>query len=233
VDYQEHIDAIAGEAALLAAALDDGSADAPVPTCPEWSVAQLAEHVNGFTGFWTHVLCEGTGRPKTPFDGLSFSNLATGLLNELRTTAPGTPVWSWVPGQENAAFVARRATHELAVHRYDAQTARSRPQPIPSAVAADGIEEIFVMIGAWGAPAGTGSGETLHLHATDVDGEWLITLAPAGLIVERSHAKADLALRGAASDLELLLYQRPPLGAIESFGDQAVIDAWYRAFKFG
>jgi len=119
------------------------------------------------------------------------------------------------------------------VHRYDAQTARGNAQPIPPAVAADGIEEVFVMIGAWGVPTGTGTGETLHLHATDVDGEWLITLAPSGLVVDRTHGKADLALRGAVSDLELVLYQRPALGPVESFGDQAILDAWYRAFKFG
>ena len=29
--------------------------------------ADLAVHVGEFCGFWSHVLCEGTGRPKTPF----------------------------------------------------------------------------------------------------------------------------------------------------------------------
>ena len=76
-------------------------------------------------------------------------------------------------------------------------------------------------------------GETLHLHGTDRDDEWLLTLDPDGLRVERRHAKADLALRGAVSDLELLLYQRPTLGEVERLGDERVLDAWQRVFTFG
>ena len=46
-------------------------------------------------------------------------------------------------------------------------------------------------------------------------------------------AQGTLALRGAVSDLELLLYDRPPIGPVERFGQEAVLDAWYRAFHFG
>lgn len=72
------------------------------------------------------------------------------------------------------------------------------------------------MVAAWragGQDVGAGEGETLHLHAFDPAAEWTLTLTPEGLAVERGHTKADLALRGAASDLELLLYDRPPPGA--------------------
>ena len=47
------------------------------------------------------------------------------------------------------------------------------------------------------------------------------------------HAKADLALRGAVSDLELVLYQRPTLGDVERLGDESVLAAWQRVFTFG
>ncbi len=55
---------------------------------------------------------------------------------------------------------------------------------------------------------------------------------PEGLAVERGHTKADLALRGAASDLELLLYDRPPLGPVERLGSNDALAAWRRAFTF-
>jgi hypothetical protein len=119
------------------------------------------------------------------------------------------------------------------VHRLDAESSRGTPQPLDPALAADGIEEIFVMIGAWGSPAGHGNGETIHLHGTDRDDEWLLALTPGGLRVERQHAKGDLALRGAVADLELVLYDRPPLGQVQHLGDDAALEAWYRAFKFG
>jgi hypothetical protein len=89
------------------------------------------------------------------------------------------------------------------------------------------------MIEAAPEHSGRGNGETLHLHGTDRSDEWLLTLGADGLEVERRHAKGDLALRGAVSDLELLLYQRPTIGDVERFGDEKVLDAWHRVFTFG
>jgi len=75
----------------------------------------------------------------------------------------------------------------------------------------------------------------LHLHGTDGGGrgdEWLIRMEPDGLRVTPEHAKGDLALRGAVSDLELLLYGRPPLAEVDRLGDATVLDAWYQVFTF-
>ena len=79
-----------------------------------------------------------------------------------------------------------------------------------------------------------GSGQTLHLHGTDHSpAEWLITLDSSGVRVRREHAKGDLALKGSVSDLEMLLYQRPTVDAIERFGDASVLDVFYGEFTFG
>lgn len=245
MEYSEHVAAAEREIGGLVEAFAAGPTDATVPTCPAWTVADLADHVGGFAGFWSHVLCEGTGRTKTPFEDRPaggdtaawFAGLGRSLVEELRATPPDQHVWTWAPGRQHAAFVARRCAHELAVHRFDAQSARGVTAPIDGALAADGIEEIFVMIDAWAEggedSVGAGDGETLHLHGTDRPEEWLVELAPTGLQVRREHAKGDLALRGAVSDLELVLYERPPVGPVERFGDDAVLGAWYRAFRFG
>jgi uncharacterized protein (TIGR03083 family) len=240
VDYADRVNAVAREAGAFTAALRHADLGVQVPTCPDWTLSDLAVHAGGVAGFWTHALCEATGRPKPPFaehppDGDAaawFEDVTGHLVEELRTASPDTQVWTWVPGDQSAGFVARRMAHEIAVHRFDAQSARRAPQPIDGALAADGIEEIFVMVDAW-PDSGRGTGETLHLHGTDRGDEWLIAMNPEGLDVRREHAKGDLALRGAVSDLELLLYDRPPLGGVERFGDEAVLDAWYRVFKFG
>ena len=238
MEHADRIDAVARESATLAEALAAGPQDARVPSCPEWTVHELAHHVGQFTGLWTHVLCEGTGRPKPPAPdapaegdlGEWYRGLATSLLEELRATPVDTPVWTWKPDDQTPTFVGRRCAHELAVHRVDAQLARGAHTPIERELAADGIDEVFVLVQAQGEPVG--DGQTLHLHATDRDAEWLLTLAPSGLQVERAHGTADLALRGAVSDLELVLYQRPPLGPVEHLGDDAVLAAWYAAFTF-
>ena len=71
---------------------------------------------------------------------------------------------------------------------------------------------------------------TIHLHATDIDGEWLITLGPAGISFEHGHAKGDVALRGTASDLLLWCWNRVPVDdRLEVFGDAAPLDLWRTA----
>jgi len=239
VEYAEHVDAVERETAAFARALMKGDASAQVPTCPDWTLLDLAKHVGGVVGFWSHVLAEGTGRPKPevpedpgPAPTLWFTQIASGLVGELKAATAETQVWTWDPTDQSAGFAARRMAHETAMHRFDAQSAIGAPQPIEPALAADGIEEIFVMVDAY-PDAGRGEGETLHLHGTDAENEWLIAMNPEGLDVRREHAKGDLALRAAVSDLELVLYDRPPLGPVERFGDESVLDAWYRVFKFG
>jgi uncharacterized protein (TIGR03083 family) len=241
--YNQLVDAVERETNALAAALRAGPLDVTVPSCPEWALTDLADHVGGFSGFWTHVLCEGTGRPKTAFSEHPapaeipdwYAEVGSSLVNQLRATPEDATVWTWAPDDQSAHFVARRAANELAVHRFDAQLARGGPEPIDAVLAADGIDEIFVMIDAWPDRQGGGDGQTLRLQGTDRDDEWLIALTPEGPRVVRGGGEAspDLSLRAAVSDLELTLYQRPALGQVERAGDDAALTAWYRSFTFG
>jgi hypothetical protein len=157
-------------------------------------------------------------------------------VTELRATTCDQPMWSWVEDRQNAAFTARRCANELAVHRFDAESARGTPQPIDAELAADGVEEIFVMAAAWAAQEEhpeRGAGESLGLAPTDRPERWTITMTPGGLDVDRGDDAADLTVSGSMSDLELLCFERPVLGSVTRAGDAAVLDAWYRVFHFG
>jgi uncharacterized protein (TIGR03083 family) len=247
VNYDEHITLVERDVDAMATAVAAGPLNARVPTCPRWDVAALMRHVGEFTGFWTHVLCEGTGRPKTPAPDLPdggpkavsewYRGLGDSLLGELRATPADNKVWSWIEDRQDAAFIARRCANELAVHRFDAESARGTQQPIDAALAADSIEEIFVMTAAFaarGEDAGRGKGESLGLEPTDRPERWVITMAPGGLEVDRSSdGVADLTVSGSMSDLELVCYERLPLGDVDMVGDSAALEAWYRAFHFG
>jgi uncharacterized protein (TIGR03083 family) len=238
VDAAAHVEAVERESATFAGVLATGPLDAVVPTCPDWALADLGAHVGNVLGVWSHVLCEATGRPKPPLgeapaDGdlaTWFQRCAGALVEELRATPPDVEVWSWMPENGSPAFVARRMAHEVAVHRVDAQLAVGAADPIDAVLAADGIEEVLLIASQQEPPVG--EGQTLHLHGTDRGDEWLLTLGEDGLGVERRHGKGDLALRGAVSDLELVLYQRPPSGPVEHLGDDEVLAAWARAFTF-
>jgi uncharacterized protein (TIGR03083 family) len=138
-----------------------------------------------------------------------------------------TEAWSWTDDR-TAGFWARRQANETAVHRWDAQGAAGAVEPIEHPLAVDGIDEFFALIPFWrGAAAVQGAGETIHLHATDGDGEWLMRLAPGEVVVTREHAKGDVAGRAPASDLLLFLYGRVAPSALEVFGDASLLERWH------
>jgi hypothetical protein len=60
---------------------------------------------------------------------------------------------------------------------------------------------------------------SVHLHCTDVAGEWFIE--PEGN-VDRAHAKGDVAVRGTASDLLLALYDRVPIESLDVIGNESL-----------
>ena len=112
------------------------------------------------------------------------------------------------------------------MHRVDAQLAVGATEPVAADMATDGIDELLTMIQAFANPALVGSGETLHFHCTDVEGEWLVRMGADGVQVEREHAKGDVAARGGASDLLLWLEGRATLEPIDVFGDEALLTRW-------
>ena len=74
---------------------------------------------------------------------------------------------------------------------------------------------------------------TIHLHATDTDGEWLVRLGPDGITFDHGHAKGDVALRGPAEDLLLWVWNRAPVDdRFEVFGDPALLETWRTAVVF-
>jgi uncharacterized protein (TIGR03083 family) len=164
-----------------------------------------------------------------------FEEGAARLLDVLVSTDPETSVWSWGSDQ-HARFWSRRMAHETAIHGWDAGVAAGAPTPIPADVAVDGIDEqlenVPFMIAFRPEVSLRGSGETMHLHATDTEGEWLIRLTPAGVETSHGHAKGDVAARGSASDLCLFLLGRARPGRLEVFGDAALLERWQREFQF-
>ncbi len=77
----------------------------------------------------------------------------------------------------------------------------------------------------WVAPDAVPVGGSVHLHCTDVDGEWIVAADDDGAdVVTREHAKGDAAVRGPAHDLLMVLWRRRPLDTVEVFGDRAVAE---------
>jgi uncharacterized protein (TIGR03083 family) len=155
-----------------------------------------------------------------------FREGSAALVAALRAADPDAPVWSFAFDRK-VTFWFRRQAQEVSVHRWDAEVTAGAPAPLDGVLAADGIDEWLGMLAVrgLGAAAEGDSETTIHLHCTDVDGEWLVRRSPDGLDIERAHAKGDVAARGTASDLDLYLWGRIPVEALELFGDPGLLEA--------
>jgi hypothetical protein len=128
-------------------------------------------------------------------------------------------------------FWSRRQAHEAAVHRWDAQNAlgAGAPQAILSALAADGINEWFSVfaVGRSRRTSGRmGLGESFHLHRTDEQGEWVVRFEGSDIDVRSEHARADVAVRGTASDPLLFLWGRKSPESLEVPGNASLLYRW-------
>ncbi len=239
--HTDYLPVIERESAALAAALRSGDVATPVPSCPGWTIGRLVKHT-GTAQRWADTIVERRStepvEAKTIDLALSpdaqadarrlagwFEDGAAHLAATLAAVDPDAAVWSWA-GHNTAGFWSRRMAQETAVHRWDGQAARGMPHDIDGDLAVDGIDERFDNLTATQQRSGvaiTGDGETVHLHCTDRPGEWLIRLGPDGPQITREHAKGDVAARGAASDVLLLVYGRVPPERLEVFGDVALL----------
>jgi uncharacterized protein (TIGR03083 family) len=219
--------------------------DVDVPSCPGWTIGTLVGHV-GEVHRWGAELAadpeatlrrrdvrapEGAALAPWYAQGLSIVRAAFGDADL------DVPVRTWA-GTRPRRWWLRRLAHETALHRWDADHALGRTVGLEPRLAVDAIDELFdVFVPArFDVAAFGGQGETWHLHATDVDGEWLVRFAPERVTISREHAKGDCATRGPAAALLLLLWGRltpgPDHDGVELFGDRSIIDHWQAAARF-
>ncbi len=189
----------------LAALLDAGDLAAPVPACPGWSLADLAEHVGGVHAWATHAIVHGTPdgeEPPAPASGVAdwYRGHAARLVAALAERAPDTPAWTFGPEPRTTAFWRRRQVHEVLVHTWDAESSQGTPTPLDPALAWDGVDEVATMF--YPRQVRLGRTEplpgTLHLVATDLPDAAPVALG-AGPVRE---------VRAPAADVLLLLWHR-------------------------
>ena len=230
----------------------DGDLDRPVPSCPGWAFRQLATHVGRGHRWAAQIVATratapvpmrevADGKlPEDPTQHATWLNAGADQVIEAVVAAGSDLVWT-MTGMRPASFWVRRRAHEAAVHLADAQLAAGRDVDLAPGLAADGVDEWLGLIAAGRAgPARElgGDGQSLHFHATDPGlsgtGEWLVTRTSSGLTVQRGHGKADVAVRGPAAELLLVLTRRLPPSApgVEILGEQALLTHWLQHTPF-
>ncbi|MEV6108319.1 maleylpyruvate isomerase family mycothiol-dependent enzyme [Streptomyces sp. NPDC051940] len=257
LDHERCCAEIIEQTRLLRETLDGADLSVRVPTCPDWTLRELAVHVGG-AHRWAAETVKRRSQTEIPdedvpgfygpeaADGLD-AWLAEGaelLATALREAGPSAEVWTWA-AEKRSGFWARRMTHETVVHRADAAGAASAAYTVAPDVAADTVDEWLEILGHFGAddrdPTWTAlrskyAGSSLHLHATDAPGaEWLIEVGEDGFTWTRTHAKATVALRGPLADVLRVFYRRLPTDApeVEVLGEQALLGAWLAWASWG
>lgn len=228
----------------MASAVSAADLSVPVPTCPGWTIGRLIAHTGVVHRWATEIVATRATAPIDhraldagfPAEGAGWAAwLAAGaapLVAALRSAGPDASVWTWGAAQRSGWW-ARRMLHETTVHRADAEIALGAVPAVDPVAAADGIEEFLSNLPAARRPrehlGSLPTGESLHLHATDCDGEWLIRFPGRGGIEwSRGHAKASAAVRGPVGVLLLFSYGRVPGSdpRLTVFGEQSLLDAW-------
>jgi uncharacterized protein (TIGR03083 family) len=226
-----------------------------VPTCPDWTLRQLATHV-GRAHRWAAEIASTRSAEFIPFRQVPDGRIpddpalhapwlragAARIIAAVREVG-SDPVWTFA-GLQPATFWARRMAHETAVHRADAEIAAGREPEFEPDLAADAIDEWLSFMSGQPSSGQPGDprvnalpdGAVLHVHATGegVAGEWLVRREGSAVTVQPGHGKGDVVLRGPAGRLLLVLVRRLPPDdpGVEVLGDPALLTGWLAATPF-
>lgn len=133
---------------------------ANVPSCPDWTVADLVRHVA--VVYLHKVECMRRGRPEIwpppgleAEDPLALLDRAYGELSrEFAERSPTDSAYTWYDPDQTVGFWIRRMAHETAIHRVDAELSAGAPTTqIPEDMACDGINEFLFIMAGWASRA--------------------------------------------------------------------------------
>lgn len=234
-------------AAFRAAVASAASLDVRVPTCPEWTLLDLVHHLGEGRRAWAATVAagpdasgklagEGPAAPQEREDLLAWLAESTQLLlDALREAGPERGCWTWWGASQSprtCGAVARHQLQEIAMHTYDAQLTVGAPEPLPEAVALDGVED-FLFTCCTTTVAWPHKPALADYHVTEgrtwrqslsADGSRAFRLPESGPAAGEDPVAADVSVRGTASDLVLALYGRIPLDSLKLEGDGHLFD---------
>ncbi|MBV1940619.1 maleylpyruvate isomerase family mycothiol-dependent enzyme [Streptomyces sp. BV286] len=258
--HDRYCDEVVGQTALLRSHLAGADLTETVPTCPDWTLRELAVHVGEAHRWAEHIVrtgaaknvpvenVTGVGGPQDSDPAALDAWLAEGAAlaaGTFRTAGADAAAWSWA-WEHTAGFWARRMAHETLIHRADAAVTAGAAYEVEPDLAADAIDEWLQIVRfaqetypGKAANELRGAGRSIHLHATDtepgLDAEWLIEFEDKGIDWRRGHEKATVALRGPLSEVLLAFYRRlpPDGGRLEVLGERELLDFWLERATFG
>lgn len=203
-----------------------GRLDAPVPSCPGWTVDDLAEHLAYVYGHKVVCILEQrppeSWPPERPYgDVLDWLRRSRDrLVAELANHDPGDPAYTWYAPDQTVGFWYRRMAQETAVHRVDAELAAGSPSPVATDLAVDGVDEVLdiFLAGDWSDEPQPGS--TASVQVVTAGRTWELTLLPDTVVCSPPTGRdVQVTIEGQPSELLLWLWGRAPESAVATAGD--------------
>ena len=227
--------------AFQAAVAATPSLDVQVPTCPEWTLLDLVEHLVEGRNKWTAIVTAGSADdpadfsvPEAPREREAvltyFATSVQQQLDALREAGPDRGCWTWwgdSQSPQTSGAVARDQLQQLAVHTYDAQVTVGAPQPLDAELALDGVDE-FQTTRCAGTEPWPHEPVVVDYHATEgrswrlwvSDGHTRTARLPDG----EGSEKADVAVWGTAHELVMFFYGRIPTKSLRTEGNPGILD---------
>jgi uncharacterized protein (TIGR03083 family) len=249
--YTTYCDAIARETARIAAIAAGSDLAAKVPSCPDWTLADVVRHVGGLQRWFAAMIDRVTPTRLAPeeFDYQLPADVtdypdwyASGFVEVdkvLRAADPDATMYSWGP-DNRVTFWVRRMLMELLVHRHDAELAVDDVTEIDSVLAADGVEEFLVnlpSVAKFSSRVGDlrGDGLTIGFGVWGTEVDWTVRLDPDSFGLTPAVAEPDaIASAETAEALLLLVYGRIGIDdpRIKASGDAALLEKWFKHARF-
>jgi uncharacterized protein (TIGR03083 family) len=225
----------------------DGSV--PVPSCPGWTVTDLAGHVGAVYLHKVECMARGVEPDPWPPEGLSaeaekdrlglLDRAYAALIHEFETRPPGAASGGWYAPDRTVGFWIRRMAQETVIHRLDAELAAAvPPAPIPDDLAVDGIDEFLHVFLEYGTTAwlewarevldGTDGG---GVRLATTGAQWLVRPTPEGVHVV---ASGDAATEVTAPPADMLrwVWGRAGDDAVTVGGDAERVGQLRKIFTF-
>jgi uncharacterized protein (TIGR03083 family) len=187
---------------------------ATVPTCPEWTVADLVHHVGSV--YLHKVECMRLGSHPDPWPpaGLAeeeplalLDRSYAALSAEFASREPEAHAFTWYAPDQTVGFWIRRMAQETVVHRVDAEiSANTSIATIPADLAHDGIDEFLIAFVEYGAK--TWPDEYADILAT-ADGRAVrVETDSAAWFIRPTHDTVDVRVSD-VDDVEAVVHGEP------------------------
>lgn len=245
MDLNGYLALLDAEASTLATVAEQAGPDAPVLTCPGWTIADLVLHLGEVHRWATAVVASGAiklgdvpadflGPLPEPGDAVAWFRAGAAKLCETIANADQSIDYATFlndPPSPRLLFWARRQTMETAMHRVDAESAVGRRTAFTPEAALDGIDEFLTgFLPRSRSPLHSDVPRTLAIAPDYSDRRWIVSIGPDAPSTQRDPAgspvdgDADCVISGSASDIYLALWNRCSVDDLCVTGDRSVMD---------